>query len=75
MEAYEVLAHRDAEAGVWWAESDDVPGLAAEAETLEGLIEDLEVLVPELLHLNHGGIGGRIPLRVVANRGEEPRIA
>lgn len=71
MKAYEVLAHWDAEAGVWWAESEDVPGLVAEAETLEGLVADLKALVPELLQLNRKGDGDRIPLRVVADRNEE----
>lgn len=75
MKAYEVFAHWDAEAGVWWAESDDVPGLVAEADTLEKLIDDLKVLVPELLHLNRGGSGERIPLRVVADRNEELCVA
>jgi predicted RNase H-like HicB family nuclease len=47
-----VRAEWDAEAQVWVAESDDVPGLVTEAETIERLIERLQVLVPELLELN-----------------------
>jgi predicted RNase H-like HicB family nuclease len=49
-----VSAHWDDDAKVWWAESDDVIGLVAEAKTLEGLVDDLRDLVPELLTLNHG---------------------
>lgn len=71
MKTYEVRAHWDAEAGVWWAESDDVPGLVAEAETLEQLVAELRLLVPELLEANEGRRPGRIPLRVVADRTEE----
>ena len=58
-----VRAEWDAEAGVWVAESDDVPGLVTEAETIERLIERLQVLVPELLELN-GGVadGGAVEL-------------
>jgi predicted RNase H-like HicB family nuclease len=40
------------EAGVWVATSDDVPGLVAEAESLDALSEKLKVLVPELLDVN-----------------------
>ena len=49
---YQVLAQWDSEAGVWIAESDDVPGLVAEAESPNLLREKLRVLIPELLELN-----------------------
>jgi len=49
---YEVLAQWDSDAGVWVAESDDVPGLVAEAESPNGLAQKLRVLIPELLELN-----------------------
>jgi hypothetical protein len=42
---------------VWVATSDDVPGLATEGDTLEILIEKLNVLIPELLFAN-GATGG-----------------
>jgi predicted RNase H-like HicB family nuclease len=51
-EVYEVLAQWDGEAGVWVAESEDVPGLVAEAESPNSLAEKLRVLIPELLELN-----------------------
>ena len=50
---YEVSAFWDKEAQVWVAESESVPGLATEAETLEALTQKLRTLVPELLQLNH----------------------
>lgn len=52
--AYEVAAHWDSEAGVWVAESDDIPGLVAEAESMNALVEKIRVLVPELFELNGG---------------------
>jgi predicted RNase H-like HicB family nuclease len=50
---YHIQADWDSAAGVWVATSDDVPGLATEAETLELLTEKLRVVVPELLEANH----------------------
>ncbi len=47
-----IRAEWDPEAGVWVATSDDVPGLATEAETLEALSTKLETMVPELLDAN-----------------------
>lgn len=42
----------DPEARVWVAESDDIPGLVAEAETIDGLMEKVIALAPELFELN-----------------------
>jgi len=42
----------DDETKVWVATSEDVPGLATEADTWEALIEKLKVLIPELLEAN-----------------------
>ncbi len=49
---YEILAQWDSEAGVWVAESEDVPGLVAEADSPNALARKLRVLTPELLELN-----------------------
>ena len=57
---YYVHAMWDDEARVWVASSDDVPGLAAEAETTEALIAKLKTLIPELLELN--GISPALPI-------------
>lgn len=51
---YHVDAHWDSEAGVWVAQSKDVPGLVAEADTLNALVEKVRVLAPELFELNGG---------------------
>ena len=49
---YEILAQWDKDACVWVAESEDVPGLVAEADSPNGLGEKLRILIPELLELN-----------------------
>ena len=49
---YQILAQWDREAGVWVAESDDVPGLVAEAASPNALAQKLRILIPELLDLN-----------------------
>jgi predicted RNase H-like HicB family nuclease len=51
-DTYHVQADWDPETGVWVATSEDVPGLATEAETIEALTEKLRVMVPELLEAN-----------------------
>lgn len=66
---YTVTAFWDAEAEVWVASSEDVPGLATEADTMEALVAKLKVMVPELLELNHvGRTGADVPLRVISER-------
>lgn len=49
---YAILAEWDDEARVRVATSEDVPGLVAEAETMERLAAKLRGLIPELLELN-----------------------
>ena len=62
---YVVTALWDKEAGVWVAESEDIPGLVTEAETIEALLAKLEVMVPELLELNLGQVPkGVVPIQL-----------
>jgi predicted RNase H-like HicB family nuclease len=49
---YEIRAQWDSEAGVWVAESEDVPGFVAEADSPNVLVQKLRTLIPELLKLN-----------------------
>ncbi|MGL5941400.1 MAG: DUF1902 domain-containing protein [Waterburya sp.] len=49
---YKIEAFWDSEAKVWVAESDDVPGLVTEADTLDSLTDKLRKMIPELLYLN-----------------------
>jgi predicted RNase H-like HicB family nuclease len=50
---YKVEAFWDREAQVWVAESEDIPGLVTEADTIEALTAKLRQMIPELLQLNH----------------------
>ena len=54
-----VRATWDAQASVWVAESDDVPGLITEADDLEALMSKLRIMIPELLEAN-----GALPANV-----------
>ncbi len=38
---------------MWVAESEDIPGLVTEADTIEALTAKLRQMIPELLQLNH----------------------
>ena len=43
----------DADAQVWVATSENVPGLVTEADTIENLTAKLRTMIPELLILNN----------------------
>ena len=49
---YLIHANWDAEARVWVASGDDVPGLAVEAETCEEVVEIVEDVLPSLFEGN-----------------------
>ena len=73
MSDFRIAAHWDPDARVWWAESEDVKGLVAEADTLDALVADLRQIVPDLLQLNHGIVepsAEPITLRIAADRVE-----
>ena len=63
-----VRAEWDPEAKVWVATSDDVPGLATEAETLEELSQKLDIMVPELLDANGYPEGPEVPFELLARK-------
>jgi predicted RNase H-like HicB family nuclease len=63
-----VHAEWDAEAGIWVATSSDVPGLAAEAETLEALMAKHGAMIPELLAANGVPLKGEMPFELLACR-------
>ena len=65
---YFVRAEWDDEAKVWVTTSDDVPGLATEAETMEELSKKLEVMIPELLTENGYLDAGEISYEVLARK-------
>ena len=45
------------ESETWYAESDDVPGLATGARSFDALVERVKNIVPELLGDNLGYVG------------------
>ncbi|MDP2829705.1 MAG: DUF1902 domain-containing protein [Sulfuricellaceae bacterium] len=63
-----IRAEWDSDAEVWVATSDDVPGLATEADTLEALSAKLDVMVPELLDANGCTDGLDVPFELLARR-------
>ncbi len=72
-----VRAFWDQEAKVWVAESEDVPGLATEAPTMEELIRKLRVMIPELLSLNlrEEFSEDEVPVEIISRRVETLRPA
>jgi predicted RNase H-like HicB family nuclease len=75
---YTVHCTWDPEAAVWVATSDDVPGLATGADTLDTLVDKLKVVIPELLEAN--GLlpvdrPGDIPFAIIAERHERAPVA
>ena len=66
MQKVTILATWDEEASVWVAESEDVPGLATGAASLELLAEKLRVVVPELLEANH--LPSNVDIQLQASR-------
>ena len=65
-----IRAEWDEEARVWVATSDDAPGLATEGETVEGLIERLKVMIPELLEANGNPLNDEVPFEILTRRCE-----
>jgi len=62
-----VQATYDPESGVWWAESDDLPGLVSEAPTLDVLIDRVMAVAGELLVANEGTAEG-VSLQFITTR-------
>jgi predicted RNase H-like HicB family nuclease len=72
---YEVRCEWDDESGVWVASSDGVPGLVAEAGTVDDLVGEIKILVPELLDLNRGIKGpAEVSLVITSHREERVRF-
>jgi len=65
-----IRAEWDEEAMVWVATSDDVPGLATEAVTMEDLIKKLKVMIPELLMANNTVVEDEVPFEIITRRFE-----
>lgn len=66
---FDVHAAWDAEASVWWGSNDELP-LATEAPTLEGLLDRVLAVAPEIAIENGlAAIGDEIIIHLVAERG------
>jgi predicted RNase H-like HicB family nuclease len=71
VQIFEVRAIWDADAKVWVAKSDDIPGLATEAATYEQLIERVLLVAQELIEENHAPrTSARQAIKFLAERDE-----
>ena len=62
-----VSATYDSEAGVWCVEGSDLPGLNAEAKTVEELRVQVELAVIDLIEASGGADGDfEVPIELVA---------
>ena len=64
---FDIQVTWDAQAKMWVADSDDIPGLAAEGPDDTSLWEKLEGLIPELLVLNNVKLKPNQVIEVVLN--------
>ncbi len=75
---YQVSAFWDEAAAVWVATSEDVPGLATEADTMEALSQKLPDIVPDLLLSNHviaADYAGAIAVQLTSHRQELIKVS
>ena len=75
---YQVSAFWDADAAVWVATSEDVLGLATEADTIEALSQKLRDMIPDLLLSNHvisADYAGAIAIQLTSHRHELIEVA
>lgn len=74
-----IKAAYDPEAEVWYVEHSDVPGLSAEAESLDALIDRLPGMITDLIEEN--GLDGwdnevrELPVEVIAHASRRVRLA
>ena len=58
----------DDDARVWVATSEDVPGLATEADDVNALVDKLKRMIPELLEANGVPQATDVPFEVISQR-------
>ena len=72
---FTISAIWDAEASVWSGHCDDIPA-AADAPTLDGLLEKMSAMALDLLPDNHPGVDpASLFLQITALREAEPAVA
>ncbi len=70
----------DDEAGVWFTTGGDIPGLAAEADTIEALVKRLPGMVMDLFEVNGFSfgddiqVGSEISLEIIAHASARVRL-
>lgn len=47
----------DEDAGIWYVEESDIPGLHIEADSPEAMLGEIRRIVPELVRLNRAAAG------------------
>lgn len=57
-----VVVNHDKQIGVWYVMSADIPGLHAEAETLDELVSVVADLAPDLIAANLPGTAATTPV-------------
>ena len=62
-----VHAAYDEDARVWYVESSSLPGLRAEADSIEALRARLPGLVEDLIELNRVDLHGDVAIEVIAH--------
>ena len=69
MSTINVMSKWDAEAEVWVATSPEIPGLILEADTAEGIVEEAQRVIAELLQLRHdAGVQGPHSCKITSER-------
>jgi len=65
----QVLCAYDQEAGVWYVEESDMPGLHVEAPTQDEMLRELRAVIPGLVRLNRhmieDGDDGDLPIELL----------
>ena len=81
MAVWTIRAEYDPEAHVWYSITGDIPGLAADAETLEGLAAKAGRMLPDLLEIHaddivdSGRMTGPHSIRIIAHHENEYAVA
>lgn len=81
MAQWTIRADYDPEARVWYAVDGDIPGLAADADTLEALAAKVGSMLPTLLDIHAGDVidAGRLAaphsIRIIAHHERDFAVA
>ena len=80
MVTYRFVVDFDSDAGVWYVRDSNLPGLRTEARSLDDLVRNLRVMVPDLLDAidqcdSGPGRHGEVPLEVILHTNSRARAA